>query len=148
MRTGEPKGRKDRSVFSRDYPRAYGGTQPTNTKIRYISGLSPCVRGNRLFVALKPPPMGTIPVRTGEPLIAIPLAVVDADYPRAYGGTENKPNRHGRQTGLSPCVRGNLIDLEEVSLVKGTIPVRTGEPPCQCHRRQFQEDYPRAYGGT
>ena len=50
--------------------------------------------------------------------------------------------------GLSPCVRGNLIQGFMQVDVHRSIPVRTGEPQIVCTPVSMWKVYPRAYGGT
>ena len=46
-------------------------------------------------------------MRTGEPNTPCTTGVQVGVYPRAYGGTYNRPLAILISAGLSPCVRGN-----------------------------------------
>ena len=67
MRTGEPKRADGADSSLGDYPRAYGGTDTATPRVLRAAGLSPCVRGNQEKILYHGIPIGTIPVRTGEP---------------------------------------------------------------------------------
>ena len=130
------------------YPRAYGGTLWGAILMADRSGLSPRVRGNRLATDGGPGCAGSIPARTGEPPPPAPAALVPPVYPRAYGGTVDPGRPRDRLVGLSPRVRGNLLEPCRQGREVGSIPARTGEPECGRHKRIQPTVYPRAYGGT
>ena len=50
--------------------------------------------------------------------------------------------------GLSPRVRGNLANLAQNSIDKGSIPARAGEPRRDLRLAGVRSVYPRACGGT
>ena len=110
------------------YPRACGGTSTQRMRLAVSVGLSPRLRGNRVFTFDEEHKQGSIPAPAGEPLIATCIDGPDKVYPRACGGTYGVS---GRQ--LSPL---------------GSIPAPAGEP----HDEPFPVDghgvYPRACGGT
>ena len=112
----------------RVYPRACGGTPRTAYSACSRTGLSPRLRGNHRLGLPAPGLAGSIPAPAGEPLRrgqASPLAAV---YPRACGGTLIVDGPYNPERGLSPRLRGNLIQLK-LGIVEGGV-------------------YPRACGGT
>ena len=146
--TGEPRARAGSRGPCGDYPRVYGGTMKPKPSCPKDPGLSPCVRGNPCRgpgrhralglspcvrgnlgqpVAVETQP-GTIPVCTGEPACSGRGPTWRQDYPRVYGGTRPKSPMARRESGLSPCVRGNHDISPSVFIVRRTIPVCTGEP--------------------
>ena len=74
--------------------------------------------------------------------------LIQAVYPRVYGGTSAKALSTSTRIGLSPRVRGNRLPRHAGDVVKGSIPACTGEPPCAGVGGGCQEVYPRVYGGT
>ena len=50
--------------------------------------------------------------------------------------------------GLSPRVRGNLLNVDDGVVEVGSIPASAGEPDVLIGREQLQEVYPRECGGT
>ena len=69
-------------------------------------------------------------------------------YPRAGGGTPNFKHVLPRRWGLSPRVRGNLVNPRSESIREGSIPARAGEPTTAARRWASGTVYPRACGGT
>ena len=147
VRTGEPAALSRPRSTARAYPRAYGGTRHLVARPSRDSGLSPCVRGNRLRGLLRDAGRGPIPVRTGEPPAGGGRRPSPWAYPRAYGGTFEAHDVATVNWGLSPCVRGNLIAGSVIQKSKGPIPVRTGEPRRHARYPPGLRAYPRAYGG-
>ena len=92
------------------------------------NGLSPRVRGNRVATHHKPPLIGSIPARTGEPAWRRRSLQAGRVYPRAYGGTLMVAFAPMVRLGLSPRVRGN--------------------PNHQIAIRDCRRSIPGAYGGT
>ncbi len=69
-------------------------------------------------------------------------------YPRVYGGTHHGHPAHVAGHGLSPRVRGNLVQVSGARQVVGSIPACTGEPQTGCRPARRFGVYPRVYGGT
>ena len=86
-RTGEPVFHFGGLLSSRVYPRAYGGTADRLRRCIIGRGLSPRVRGNRRVELGAVSSRGSIPARTGEPLVSDFRCHEGRVYPRAYGGT-------------------------------------------------------------
>ncbi len=147
-RTGEPSTAPSTSCMSPVYPRAYGGTPDAHDMMIGDWGLSPRVRGNLYTTSPRSAPSGSIPARTGEPTAVASRLCPNAVYPRAYGGTNPPFARTFVDGGLSPRVRGNHLVCGNSYWLKGSIPARTGEPPCLAGSIPVWRVYPRAYGGT
>ena len=91
-------------------------------------GLSPRVRGNRVFGGQQRDVDGPIPARAGQPL---DLSLGEGDYtayPRACGATMLARMRRAIKAGLSPRVRGNLLRRALVLHAPGPITARAGQP--------------------
>ncbi len=166
--TGEPRCRPWVAVFTRVYPRAYGGT--TIAVLNRVSaevyprayggtleaeslplgqcGLSPRIRGNHGVVDLSDGQRGSIPAHTGEPRGICCWASFRRVYPRAYGGTDKKRVPVSRTKGLSPRIRGNRVNWMGYQSGIGSIPAHTGEPKSSVGYFRPCRVYPRAYGGT
>ena len=145
---GEPSSARISGISSRDYPRACGGTGRSASIASPAAGLSPRMRGNRLFPSARDLPLGTIPAHAGEPAIITTPHGCAWDYPRACGGTFEGVARQALAGGLSPRMRGNLAGLSPGKARLGTIPAHAGEPSLSSRRRILPGDYPRACGGT
>ena len=166
--TGEPAPRRPRRNHRRVYPRVYGGTRMSSAVRCFPSGLSPRVRGNHAHARAGLPHLRSIPACTGEPrpvppstttrwvyprvhgeptgerLGKVPLPV----YPRVYGGTHPNLNARRVEEGLSPRVRGNLMEAIWKTGASGSIPACTGEPILRGTLWHAFQVYPRVYGGT
>ena len=111
-------------------------------------GLSPRVRGNLRSNRVVSVRAGTIPACAGEPPRRVSRGHTIWDYPRVCGGTNDEAYYARWVEGLSPRVRGNLIDQHRKQVVRGTIPACAGEPLPIPNQRQSAGDYPRVCGGT
>ena len=126
----------------------YGGNVVETLKHVSGQGLSPCVRGKRNVLD----PAGTlsrsIPVCTGETPIVVRVNRITQVYPRVYGG--NKMRNKGLMIlkGLSPCVRGKLIQSTPNIKWSRSIPVCTGETHRRSSIQPAHRVYPRVYGGN
>ena len=148
-----------RRTLGRVYPRACGGTRSRLGIGNARYGLSPRVRGNPGMTLIAPHAgqSRSIPARAGEPRVQ--LLISDTGqvrvYPRACGGTSEKPLRpsYAYIPGLSPRVRGNLHDdrAARQRLALWVYPRACGGTS----RYNYDADdtvskpvYPRACGGT
>ena len=84
--TGETQERIYLAHQSRVYPRVYGGNTACSPTQTAYPGLSPCVRGKQKCLCESPLPSGSIPVCTGETLMACQTGFHPQVYPRVYGG--------------------------------------------------------------
>ena len=113
-RTGEPWSGTDRTTTSRDYPRAYGGTDTVSTSAVLPEGLSPRVRGNLDDRRTTDHLQGTIPARTGEPYVCCGCHCSGKDYPRAYGGTPRILGHDVRENECESTCRGLYLQVSPV----------------------------------
>ena len=90
---GEPTLAGRQSGLSRLYPRVCGGTHGASHPKARSTGLSPRMRGNRVFVSPRQPIFGSIPAYAGEPARVCRTKWPRAVYPRVCGGTRDKPRR-------------------------------------------------------
>ena len=109
--TGEPQEQPGIRPAHGVYPRVYGGTRAYIRASRAICGLSPRVRGNRLWDPDENSWKRSIPACTGEPDMKRIKSRYIQVYPRVYGGTPCPFLPFSRTQGLSPRVRGNLLVL-------------------------------------
>ena len=125
-----------------------GGTlTPCQENMSY-EGLSPRVRGN--------PPGGTapgvarrsIPACAGEPHSERGKNADSGVYPRVCGGTRRRAVFRCGFGGLSPRVRGNLLQPALNPVPVGSIPACAGEPICDTRAPTTAWVYPRVCGGT
>ncbi len=130
------------------YPRVCGGTSGRRRAAPVHSGLSPRVRGNRPSCSLASVVMRSIPACAGEPNRVYPVVRPAGVYPRVCGGTENRRFTWRIDEGLSPRVRGNLLEGPAVNDYAGSIPACAGEPLVKGFRNARITVYPRVCGGT
>ena len=147
-RAGEPLRGGPNPTNGRVYPRACGGTEGEKVCFTEGLGLSPRVRGNLILLSYRCPRRGSIPARAGEPPAFECLNIMGGVYPRACGGTIAGAFRLPAAVGLSPRVRGNLLNLARPFGLDGSIPARAGEPSPTAARLTALTVYPRACGGT
>ena len=145
---GEPPSISRGCRSPRVYPRECGGTTCRVPVMRWISGLSPRVRGNRDRVVRTVPRLGSIPASAGEPTWRRSRSTDARVYPRECGGTKTGMNYTPRNQGLSPRVRGNRAARRGPPVGGGSIPASAGEPAAPAFRRRFRKVYPRECGGT
>ena len=86
-RAGEPDDPVANCYLHRAYPHSRGGTITQATMIKYVGGLSPLARGNRVCRLSKHIRMGPIPTRAGEPLPQQYWTANAWAYPHSRGGT-------------------------------------------------------------
>ena len=130
------------------YPRVCGGTTLTDSLIPSMCGLSPRVRGNPNTNDRTAGGYGSIPACAGEPIPSTPVPAINGVYPRVCGGTYSKHPSSGHQWGLSPRVRGNLLDRRRFRASFRSIPACAGEPKYSLDPTQPHKVYPRVCGGT
>ena len=104
--TGETSNLLQSDNHRQVYPRVYGGNKPCFRPIKFLPGLSPCVRGKLKQTRRKKPEPGSIPVCTGETFGDLPCERETRVYPRVYGGNATSRFCAMLMSGLSPCVRG------------------------------------------
>ena len=111
-------------------------------------GLSPLVRGHRLWTAERPKTGGSIPACAGSP--APPVAQDEAGrvYPRVCGVTASWDLSHCVKIGLSPRVRGHQVLMRCAERYDRSIPACAGSPNRNNKRPTLSEVYPRVYGVT
>ena len=130
------------------YPRVCGGTELGRDRYLDIQGLSPRVRGNRPGDRNGPRAGRSIPACAGEPRSTSARLGWWGVYPRVCGGTPLPGGRCACPWGLSPRVRGNLLDNSFRRIGRRSIPACAGEPgPGRCARSSAGV-YPRVCGGT
>ena len=127
-RAGEPCRPRPVCASGQVYPRACGGTLPSNNWPTTCGGLSPRVRGNHCAFSAGHQRHGSIPARAGEP----------EELQFVLGG----------HPGLSPRVRGNPMYSNGRRFRTGSIPARAGEPSGPDRYISTAPVYPRACGGT
>ena len=147
-RAGEPSQEGPRQAVGGAYPRAGGGTGPSNSIGYAVPGLSPRGRGNRPQRPVRRTANGPIPARAGEPRFRYAVNNAHRAYPRAGGGTWLDALLPDPVTGLSPRGRGNLNASSSSGTDAGPIPARAGEPPGRWRWASRCRAYPRAGGGT
>ena len=130
------------------YPRVCGGTRRPLNSCSPGDGLSPRVRGNPSRFTNVPLWLRSIPACAGEPLRHGRPDLLDAVYPRVCGGTEMALLKLGRDCGLSPRVRGNLLGAGLGGAFYRSIPACAGEPGMVAATWNSITVYPRVCGGT
>ncbi len=146
--TGLPSPSTCLSSVPRVYPRVYGATLMYSSISLGLMGLSPCVRGYPRGVDHGAKLLGSIPVCTGLPRSTSASQTSGRVYPRVYGATSWSGRPCCPAGGLSPCVRGYLVDATHRCHLLGSIPVCTGLPRARLSSRSTSRVYPRVYGAT
>ena len=145
---GEPVGEAQEIGQVGVYPRVCGGTEVGAHGLLAGGGLSPRVRGNRGLPALWPELSRSIPACAGEPGRSRRGGRRPGVYPRVCGGTRWSAAMRSAWAGLSPRVRGNLVELVQLHIRQGSIPACAGEPRASRIPPQIYMVYPRVCGGT
>ena len=130
------------------YPRVCGGTSSSTLDISATCGLSPRVRGNPLQPRTQDAHRRSIPACAGEPTADEDETRRIAVYPRVCGGTVTVQAFGKTSYGLSPRVRGNLLNPWLWRPSMGSIPACAGEPLPTEPRLCAGAVYPRVCGGT
>ena len=125
---GEPVSQDSSRRNARVYPRVCGGAPGALPLCLRCRGLSPRVRGSRQVDQRRRLGRGSIPACAGEP--ARPWAFVRPGpvYPRVCGGAQDITIDSATMMGLSPRVRGSLIEVNNHIGLEGSIPACAGEP--------------------
>ena len=126
--TGEPQCPSWTCAECTVYPRVYGGTPAKQDHRVEEPGLSPRVRGNQPHGRNHRSRHRSIPACTGEPMRRGMSCRRSTVYPRVYGGTTLRRNGVSQDMGLSPRVRGNLLEAILRNAIGRSIPACTGEP--------------------
>ena len=145
---GEPLSEQRSYAQARVYPRACGGTELSADIAKPTTGLSPRMRGNRPQAIRGRLGIGSIPAHAGEPSDCVAQKLGHGVYPRACGGTFEKPATMAFTSGLSPRMRGNHGHWQIPLRKPGSIPAHAGEPYSSCDQTWMPGVYPRACGGT
>ena len=145
---GEPARRSRSLLLPRVYPRVCGGTVILDREDMWARGLSPRVRGNRCYRMGCRSARGSIPACAGEPSWRSMISCWPRVYPRVCGGTADQRHVNALLGGLSPRVRGNLLDDLLLRGPLGSIPACAGEPPPRRAGTSAPQVYPRVCGGT
>ncbi len=95
------------------YPRLCGGNHNLSSPLLPILGLSPLVRGKRHQINVVAADPGSIPACAGETVPACSSLYASRVYPRLCGGNPLATDELRDGRGLSPLVRGKLIDPEQ-----------------------------------
>ena len=90
-------------------------------------GLSPRVRGKQIARGPKAKPLRSIPACAGETTVQRSGDVSVAVYPRVCGGNVCNPYPFKVTVGLSPRVRGKLMEVVDGLHGGGSIPACAGE---------------------
>ena len=133
---------------ARVYPRVCGGTRLILVAHEEERGLSPRVRGNPAHVAIGIVIARSIPACAGEPPSRGSDSHRASVYPRVCGGTTYTMTGTGVANGLSPRVRGNLMQTAPECLSERSIPACAGEPTCGPGVKTAMRVYPRVCGGN
>ena len=145
---GKPPLPRLRSRRSGVYPRVCGETPGTAAHQPGRQGLSPRVRGNRVYEQAQSAKGGSIPACAGKPYcpgFGGPAAQV---YPRVCGETRPMRQLQYRVRGLSPRVRGNPTAEATRAGRRRSIPACAGKPPPSPSPTCAPRVYPRVCGET
>ena len=126
---GEPNLLQYRLSRQAVYPRACGGTDGVGVPTFMPQGLSPRLRGNLQRESALRFGCGSIPAPAGEPSTTSTIRLGETVYPRACGGTLAKATGVLLVRGLSPRLRGNLVNEAGEFRWYRSIPAPAGEPP-------------------
>ena len=145
---GEPHATRTRTIVRAVYPRVCGGTTNQKRVTTVTAGLSPRMRGNLPACPVGESDHRSIPAYAGEPNLIIGVAAKVEVYPRVCGGTSATARAALKGCGLSPRMRGNLIDTRKRLGNFGSIPAYAGEPGTGLMSDARSWVYPRVCGGT
>ena len=132
----------------RVYPRVCGGSAPSDRPPTVTEGLSPRVRGIRLYLPRVRLHHGSIPACAGDPPERADLEVARKVYPRVCGGSDASNPTPARSPGLSPRVRGIPAHDPRRCSRCGSIPACAGDPRESGANGRSSRVYPRVCGGS
>ena len=137
-------------VMSRDwvYPRVCGVTGFSGGWAPPVEGLSPRVRGHRLYNSVEYGRDGSIPACAGSPDHAGGVEARAQVYPRVCGVTSAAAKARAIARGLSPRVRGHRYWHYRRGRKDRSIPACAGSPSGARQPRPNAEVYPRVCGVT
>ena len=145
---GETRGRPRQRRPSGVYPRVCGGNRGPAPCRAYRRGLSPRVRGKRQ-PALRPGAiLRSIPACAGETTGGGSGDATNRVYPRVCGGNNWRWHCNRCYQGLSPRVRGKLLDDVIDAADRGSIPACAGETAVGQRHIPRRRVYPRVCGGN
>ena len=124
---GKPQLRRPHGLDKRSIPACTGETQGDHLVLVHVRGLSPRVRGKPVQRIAHMDVTRSIPACTGETTtISVPPHPAKV-YPRVYGGNPETSEQEVVQDGLSPRVRGKLLQKILYFFHIRSIPACTGE---------------------
>ena len=106
MGTGNPAASIVQTTRSWVYPRGHGESTSANANYATARGLSPWARGIPPVGCLRGACQRSIPVGTGNPLVARPRPWYRQVYPRGHGESSKRLPSWWSTEGLSPWARG------------------------------------------
>ncbi len=145
---GEPRMSRWATTANWVYPRVCGGARDGERTEHAGPGLSPRVRGSHQKVRCPLVGTGSIPACAGEPSPVSQTPGSARVYPRVCGGAAARVTVKATTQGLSPRVRGSLVDFFHANVNQGSIPACAGEPQSARSRSRTRRVYPRVCGGA
>ncbi len=109
------------------YPRPCGGNSRFARSAARLAGLSPPMRGKRLYVCACNAIRRSIPAHAGETVALSGSGGGRSVYPRPCGGNMLPFSRSFSLSGLSPPMRGKHLHAYRASLPIRSIPAHAGE---------------------
>ena len=145
---GSPRIRLIRGSRDWVYPRVCGVTSFSGGWAPPVEGLSPRVRGHRLYNSVEYGRDGSIPACAGSPDHAGGVEARAQVYPRVCGVTSAAAKARAIARGLSPRVRGHRYWHYRRGRKDRSIPACAGSPSGARQPRPNAEVYPRVCGVT
>ena len=145
---GQPRASRPTLLAMRVYPRVCGAAGTGSPLARRRRGLSPRVRGSLLQVRGKEEVERSIPACAGQPHTIASLSCEIWVYPRVCGAAVLPWGLAQLAQGLSPRVRGSLLDLGLPCRKGGSIPACAGQPPTPAVAESTVTVYPRVCGAA
>ena len=130
------------------YPRACGETAIDDLIQAWEKGLSPRMRGNQPSDDTWGAAKRSIPAHAGKPAAPRRSQRRFEVYPRACGETRAPGTYSIARQGLSPRMRGNLLERHLPGPSPGSIPAHAGKPSPSSGAKSPARVYPRACGET
>ena len=145
---GQPGHRPRSPTAPGVYPRECGAACRCPGALPARCGLSPRVRGSRIQYSLTLWQGGSIPASAGQPLTHGRTSPCQPVYPRECGAATPSLFPSFRVKGLSPRVRGSLIENAFGIARAGSIPASAGQPAMTMTARWMTPVYPRECGAA